>query len=494
VTVTLHDFLTDERLVGHVLGAPSFRAHRVIARLLDGDAHLLSPEDRALATELTGRTEFPTVPVAVATILASRRTGKTVLAGATGVYHAAQDYRDRLAPGEWATIGIAAPNMRQAQTLIDYCWGFVEQSPVLRAAAVRATSTVIEFEHRTRIEVFGASHRTLRGYTFASFTIDEAAQLRDEESATPDVELKRAIMPALATLGGRLLVISSPYMRRGLIYDAYRDHYGRNDTDHLVVKAPWHLMNPTLPQATIDAALADDAESARSEWFAEFRTDLSAAFDPDKLEAAVETGLLVRPPLRQPGTEHLFRYHGFCDPAGGSGRDSYTATVAHAEGTDVLLDAVLEIRPPFSTDDASARVANFLKPYGITQVTADRYAGDWPSQSLAKHGIQCIPSERDKSKLYLEAIPLFSSGRVRLLDHPRMLAQFRNLERRVRSGTHDRIDCPGGMSDDISNACAGALVLASKRPDAGSLLWSCQSEQSILTQVELGWHRNERFF
>ena len=55
MTVTLHDFLTDERLVGHVLGAPSFRAHRVIARLLDGDAHLPWMDDqRALRRALVG--------------------------------------------------------------------------------------------------------------------------------------------------------------------------------------------------------------------------------------------------------------------------------------------------------------------------------------------------------------------------------------------------------------------------------------------------------
>lgn len=459
----LHDFLTDPQLAGSTFNAPSFRAHRVIARLLDGDAHLLGPEDRRLACDLTGRTDFTSLRAAIeAAFIASRRGGKSLFSSACGTHAAARDYRDRLAYGEWATVGMAAPNTRQAQVLLDYCRGFIEASPILRSAVVRETATAIEFEHRTRIEVFGASHRTLRGYTFALFIIDEAAQLRSEESATPDIELARAVRPALATLGGRLLVISSPYMRRGLIYNAFRDHYGRNDSPHLVIKGDWRQLNPTLPQDLIDAAYRDDPASARAEWGGDFRDDTDAALADEWITAAVDLGVLIREPLDMPGQPHRYRYAGFCDPAGGSGADSYCAAVAHREGDVIVLDALLEVRPPFNTDAATAQVADLFKRYGITTVRGDRYGGSWPAQALAKHGIHYDPCPLATSDLYLECTPLFSSGRVRLLDHDRLTTQLRQLERRARPGGRDSITHPSGGHDDCATATAGALWLASR--------------------------------
>ena len=56
--------------------------------------------------------------------------------------------------------------------------------------------------------------------------IDEAAFLRDEYSATPDIELARALRPALMTLGGKLVVISSPHRKIGLLWEAYRRYFG----------------------------------------------------------------------------------------------------------------------------------------------------------------------------------------------------------------------------------------------------------------------------
>jgi hypothetical protein len=462
--VKLHAFLTDPRLAGGTFNAPSFRAHRVVARLLDGDAHLLGPEEWQLACDLTGRTDFASIRDATeVTFIAARRGGKSLFAAASATHAAALDYRDRLAPGEWATSGLAAPNTRQAQVLLDYCRGLIEASSILRGAVIRETANAIEFEHRTRIEVFGASHRTLRGDTFAMFIIDEAAQLRSEESATPDIELARAVRPALATLGGRLLVISSPYMRRGLIFNAYRDHYGRNDSPHLVIKGDWQTLNPTLPADVIAAAFRDDPASARAEWGGCFRDDTDAAYADTWITVAVDAGVLIREPMHAPGTVGLFEYHGYADPAGGSGADSYCAAVSHREGDVIVLDALLEVRPPFNTDGATAQVAGLFKRYGITTVRGDRYGGSWPAQALAKHGITYQPCELATSDLYVECTPLFSSGRVRLLDHDRLATQLRQLERRVRPGGRDSITHPSGGHDDCATACAGALWLASRR-------------------------------
>jgi hypothetical protein len=77
-------------------------------------------------------------------------------------------------------------------------------------------------------------------------------------------------------------------------------------------------------------------------------------------------------------------------------------------------------------------------------------------------------SERPKSQIYGELLPLLNSGRVELLDHARLVAQLCDLERRTSRGGKDSIDHTPGGHDDLGNAVAGALLLAQ---DGGSLLW-----------------------
>jgi hypothetical protein len=132
------------------------------------------------------------------------------------------------------------------------------------------------------------------------------------------------------------------------------------------------------------------------------------------------------------------------------------------EKNSAVLDATMEVRPPFSTDAATEQAAALLKRFGISHVTGDRYGGDWPAQALAKHGISYSASELSKSELYLEAIPLFSAGRVRLLDIDRLTTQLKSLERRTGRNARDVIDHPPGGQDDIANAACGALWLVSR--------------------------------
>lgn len=223
----LRDFMAARDLCGSEFMQPSWDVWRgPVAALYDGDATELSAEHQALALKLTGRTTLPTEPPRELYVGAGRRSGKTRFASVLGVHAAAQDYRNRLAPGEVATVALVAPDRKQAGLLLDYCRGIVEGSEVMRSELVRETAESLEFAHRTRIEVHTGSFRSVRGYTMALAVIDEAAFLRDESSAVPDIELARALRPALLTMGGRLVVISSPHRKVGLMYDAFKRYYG----------------------------------------------------------------------------------------------------------------------------------------------------------------------------------------------------------------------------------------------------------------------------
>jgi len=240
-----------------------------------------------------------------------------------------------------------------------------------------------------------------------------------------------------------------------VLWEAWRDHYGNDDSTVLVVQADTRTMNPTVPQSVIDRAYERDAISAAAEYGAEFRRDIEAFISPEAVEACVVPGRRELPPTSD------FQYVAFTDPSGGS-QDSMTLAIAHAEGERRVLDAVREITPPFSPDAVVAEFAGLLERYGLTTVSGDRYGGEWPRERFRTHGIDYEVSDRAKSDLYREFLPLLNSGEVELLDNDRLLAQLAGLERRTARGGRDSIDHAPRAHDDVANAAAGAVWLAAQ--------------------------------
>jgi len=293
--------------------------------------------------------------------------------------------------------------------------------------------------------------------------LDETAFYRDERSSSPDEETYRAIAPGLARMPGSMLIgISTPYRKAGLLYRMFAEHYGRDGDDVLVIRAPSTVFNPTLDRTIIDAAIAEDPAGASAEWLAEFRDDISGWATREIIEAAVDRGVLVRAPL--PGV----RYHAFCDPSGGQS-DSFTCAISHNEKGTAVLDCLIEVRAPFNPDAAVAQIADVLKSYGCHVVTGDKYAAQWVISAFQKHGIRYQHSERDASAIYMDALPLFSSGRVRLLDSQPLVSQFASLERIAAPSGKDKIQHPRGGHDDCCNSAAGALVLAQSKASCFSV-------------------------
>jgi hypothetical protein len=268
--------------------------------------------------------------------------------------------------------------------------------------------------------------------------------------------------------GAMIIGISSPYARRGLLWQKFSKHYGKTG-NVLVVKAPTWVMNPNVPKGgdIILEAYDNDPEAASAEYGAEFRSDLESLVSLDAVRACVIVGLQERPLALQ------HRYVGFCDPSGGSS-DSMTMAIAHKEGNTTVLDVIREVKPPFSPQAVVAEFADVLKTYKLSMVIGDRYAGEWVREHFRNHGIYYQHSEKAKSAIYLDVLPLINSRRVEFLDHDRMVRQFISLERRTGRGTgKDIIDHPPGQHDDVANAVAGAVTLAA----AGIGLSTSQAER-----------------
>jgi hypothetical protein len=250
-----------------------------------------------------------------------------------------------------------------------------------------------------------------------------------------------------------------------VLWDTHRRHFGAaGDPLILVAQGSSRSFNPSLPQSVVDRAMERDAASAGAEFLAQFRTDVESFVAREVIEAVTVPGRHELPPTRGIG------YAAFVDPSGGSS-DSMTLAVSHRDKDGrAILDAVRERRPPFSPDDVVFEFSGLLKAYGIRKVTGDRYGGEWPRERFRVHGIEYAPSEKSKSDIYRDLLPLLNSRKTELLDLPRLASQLTGLERRTARSGRDSIDHAPGSHDDIANSVAGALLLAIAAPPA---LW-CQ--------------------
>ena len=410
----------------------------------------------ALYQAHTGRTAPPTAAFKEAALVIGRRGGKSRVLALIAVFLATfRDYEAHLAPGEVATIAVIAADRRQARSIFRFALGLLKAVPLLSVMVRDENADTITLGNRVVIEIATASFRVTRGYTFAAVLADEIAYYRSEDSAAPDSEIIGAIRPGLATIPGAVLLLaSSPYRKRGVLYAAYVKHYGQDAARVLVWKASTLDMNPSLDPAIIAEAYEDDPEAASAEYGADFRSDLSDFVPRAVVEAATVRGRFEVPPIGG------VSYVAFVDPSGGTGTDSMTLAVAHREGDRAILDAVREVRPPFSPEAVTQDFSALLKSYRVQRVQGDRYAGEWPRERFRVHGIAYDLSDRPKSDIYRDFLPVLNGGRAELLDVPRLASQLCGLERRTARSGRDSIDHAPGAHDDLANVAAGALLMA----------------------------------
>jgi hypothetical protein len=456
-TKTILDAIDDPKLFG-----PWFKKRASFENWLTFLAALfglpMTPDQLTVYQQCTGREVPPATPINEVWLCIGRRGGKSFILALIAVWLSAfHEYRQYLTAGERATVVIIAADRKQARTIFRYIKGMLNGIPMLARMIERETADTFDLTNRVSIEIHVASFRSSRGYTIIAALCDEIAFWRSDESANPDKEILSSLRPAMATIpGSMLLCASSPYARRGVMYATHKKHFGNEGSPILVWQAPTRTMNPSVPQHVIDEAYEEDRANADAEFGAQFRTDVESFISREVVEACVIRGRYELP--RTDGCHYI----AFTDPAGGSGKDAMTLTIGHMEGDRFIVDLVRSRNPPFSPDDVTQEFCGIIKSYGIATVIGDNYANMWPCERFAVYGIDYQKANLVKSDIYLAFLPMMNSGRVELLDHPKMIAQLCDLDRRPGS-VRDIIDHQPNQHDDLINSVAGCAVYAAQR-------------------------------
>jgi hypothetical protein len=449
--ISIDRALSDRKLLGAALGDIS--TWQVWLAILKAAFGLpLTSDEQTIFGSVSGDRAPPNKRVRELWVAAGRRGGKSRIAAALAVYFACF-VKHRLSSGETGMVLVLAASTEQAKVVFAYALAFLNASPVLRKEISNTTRSEIRLRNGISIAIHANSFRSVRGRTLCAVCFDEIAYWRDDTSATPDAETYTAVLPSLLTTNGMLVGISSPYRRTGLLHSKHKRYYGEDSDDTLFVQGASKQFNQTLDDTAITAQQEADPTAARSEWLAEFRADISTFLDDELIDFAVDRDRPIELPPRS-GTY----YRAFVDvSAGAIGGDAYSIAIVHKHDGRFIVDAIRGRFGPFEPAELTKEYVALLKDYHISGVTGDYYAAEWMTSVWRSNGIVYQKSPLTASQLYLETLPLFTRGLVKLPDHPGLLRELRLLERMPTRLGKDQVTHPRGCHDDLANACCGAL-------------------------------------
>ncbi len=376
-----------------------------------------TPDDLARYTAHTGRATWPTTLAREAWLVVGRRGGKSRVAALVAIYLAAfRSYTGILAPGERGDRDghrrRSTPSPRRlplhpgaARCRPDA--GGADPPPHGRGAAPDQQGHP------------GSAHGQLpqhEGYTVVAAILDEVAFWPTEDSANPDTEIVAALKPAMATVPAPLLLGISSRMR------------GRARCG----SPPRPLRPGRRPRPRLASALGGDEPEPgprRDRRRLRGRPGQRLGGVRGPLQDRCRVLCLARgdrgvPRPRAPRIAARGRVHlpGLLRSAGGSGSDSFSLAIAHAEPAP---DAARRVgRRPGDPPPVQPRVrdrdfAALLRAYRITDVFGDDSLAAGPAKR-SQGGVSYRPAGKPKSALYVDALPHLNSHLVELLDHPRL--------------------------------------------------------------------------
>ena len=438
------EFTTDPQLLGLSLSL----AQETLLRAIYGLD--LNEEQLDLWRECTDRHEYPGKPFGEVTVVSGARSGKdSRIAAPVALYESLFGGHERhLSPGERAIVPVVAQDARATAIAFGYIRDGLRRSPILASTVVDERASEIDLENRVTIRCFPCTMRSLRGWSIPVGILDEVAFWRIEGSADSDVEVQTSFRRGgLGFPSPKLLKISTPYLRSGILYNDFAQSFGKDDPDRLVWKSRTSLMNPSITEERLAREKRLDPKRYAREYEAEFQDDLESFLSPEWVERCVVPGRFELPPA--PGVRHVAGV----DPSGGRG-DFFTLSICHEEGSFSegrrVVQDFMKGWQGGDLEETVQAIAAVLCRYGVSFCAGDRYAGSWVSEAFKRHGIRYVhPVARmktpsgdttrthlDKSMAYVELEGLIAGGRIEILDHAKLFRELQPIHfrfRRIRS-------------------------------------------------------------
>jgi hypothetical protein len=449
-------------------------AQRALVRVaFDGiEPYQLAPLEREAAREIFGDVDvIPPVARGVLALVKGARVGGTWLCALRLLYLAWTIDLSTLAYGERGYAVIIAPDLRLARQALRYVVGAVDHTPYLATHVIERNAEAITLKRpdgaTVTIEAIAASRGGVagRGRTLVGALLDESMFLRDSDFVVCDTDVYMAITPRL--LGdAQALVISTPWVRAGLLYGLYDSNRGTCAT---AIAA--HLSTPLARAGDPSIAMMLEREKARDlenyhrEYLGQFVDGISSAITADELARLVMHGV-----SEAPWREGL-HYGCFIDV--GLRRDRSCAIIVHRELAargdqvdDVLVvDAVAHLVPtptqPLVLEDVVDEFAALARRYRVHRAWSDMHYFDAIGPMLKDRGIDLeeLPMSAPEISARVEScLARFASGTMRIIDHVELRREI--VEAKIERHAGGRITWKAIEGAKRHDDCIACLQLA----------------------------------
>ena len=378
-----------------------------------------------------------------------------------------------LAPGEDAFCLIVAPTMDMGKQPYKYIVGAVLSDPKLAELVISKPGI-----HNLRIrrpldgqvvlfQVTAASPRgtTLRSRSLIAALLDECCFFRDPESgAINDTELKRAIEPRLVT-GGKCLIISTAWARRGLLWDLTQKNFGHPQTCMSAI-VPTLLVRDTEQNRRIYNELSEsDPDNAEREFNCiALSVGASDFFDKEALDACIDNDVPALSPIYGLLTSFAGLDTGFK-------RDASAIVIVRNEPTLNNRILVSEcFNRPSEKEGASPKVVlsefkERLDAHQCKVLGCDQHYIQTVRDELKGFRVnECPPTNEFKYQSYCLARDLIRANRVVIsAKHKKLLIQLRDVQIEPTSAGGMKLRSPryDGGHGDLASAFVLALWSAS---------------------------------
>lgn len=442
-------------------------AQRVLASVMVDrvDPATLSDGDRQLVRELFGAQLEAVSGIAFATLvlLLGRGSGKSTLAALYALWRALFA-SVKLGPGEIGIVPVIGPTLQNAQAVLQYAKGLLEQSPWADCLETETSDSILLRRpdgQRVEITAFAASRggATARGRTILAGVIDESCFMRGENSAINDADVFGALTPRLIS-GGSILLISTTWIPEGLTYELFSENFGK-PSGALVARGSTIVMRGDDPSISeiVARERARDPEAARRELDCQWLPGGSDYLPTDVLEGAIvektERKITTIAPVRIGGDIGLTK-------------DGSAFVACQRQGDRVVVLEVLEMRPGrgmvLSLERVVIAAAEFAARHSAREIAVDGFSFAPAVDHVNRLGlpirfVQVAGGNEAKSKRFFRVLQAFNDKRIAVpQEHAAILAQLGSLSVTPKPGGGFSFEFPrrGGHHCDA----AAALVLS----------------------------------
>jgi hypothetical protein len=416
------------------------------------------------------------------------------------------------APGQRIPAQVVCPLKNQAVGTLRMVKGEAN-SAFNRKHIARETTDAIEWSNGTSAQVQTADDTAVVGDTLAMLLLNEWALIPNAK------EIEANARPALRRMKGapvkRFVRISSSYLKDGPAWECYRDHFGRDDSDVLVVQGSTELFNPN-----VDPAWLAKQRKALGELLAGMHFDCvwadtiaEAWFHGDTIARAVQTGHARLPHVRDAkiiiAADAAFSATGdkFGWAVASSRAGAYDYEInARGPRRTVLHDcgAWRADRPP--REMAMRLRDEVCRRYGTDQIIIDQHADHAFAQLCRDVGLRptiihwrggesgtplAIEHERpedrqlSKSDRYRSVRTAMADGSLVVPDNADLLADLRACRGTMLPGGGERIEVPRttrGHGDVLSAAVMAlsqAMIGPARVPYSEKTPWEVYNRQHL---------------